>query len=84
MAKSECFCPGHSCESVLDKTETGYVVSTNRRFRFDKEDNVIVNGGVVENDIPTCRKMTGHDLRSVANDPRPHGHKEHWKKVHQM
>lgn len=31
-----------------------------------------------------CRKLTGHDLRSIANDTRtPKGHFDHWRKVNQ-
>jgi hypothetical protein len=24
-------------------------------------------------------KLSGHDLRSIANDPRPEGHRKHFK-----
>ena len=65
MSKSECFCKKYSCEPLLDDAQTQdekgetvitHPVSTTRRFRFIKdEDGVIVDGGVVSGDIPTCR-----------------------------
>jgi hypothetical protein len=97
MSKSECICKRWSCESVLDHIGTGhlkedYRISTERRFRFEKDETgCIFDGGVVPNDIPTCRKefneyrkedggsgnQNGHRERSIANDNRKNGHKKH-------
>jgi hypothetical protein len=95
MARSECFCDKHSCESTL---------SQNTRFQFDKEGGIngyIVDGRVVDNSIANCELKTrvshkdsdgyhevknnysdrgGHKERSLANDHRRKGHKEHWRK----
>ena len=43
--KSECYCPRFSCESC---------VSNDKRFRYEKEDNCIVGGGVVHGCIESC------------------------------
>jgi hypothetical protein len=43
--KSECYCPKFSCESC---------VSNDKRFRYEKEDNCIVDGGVVHGCIESC------------------------------
>jgi len=102
-----CYCIGNSCEEVVQKVGEEYVVSNDTRFNFIKEDNCIVDGGVVDMDIPTCRATKqegeyfrkvgefreylekskndysdkgGHRERSLANDNRRKGHKEHWKK----
>jgi hypothetical protein len=103
MARSECFCERSSCESIIIKNEIGeYVQDTNRRFRFLKDENdVIYDGGIVENDILNCEMKVrikyrdkegihepkndysdkgGHLERSLANDHRRKGHKEHQKK----
>lgn len=52
----KCKCELFSCHSLTDKVGDDYIISTNRRFQFIKENNIIVDGGVVPNDIPTCRK----------------------------
>jgi len=54
MARSECFCEHHSCEPLLDPTDEGFIRSPCRRFQFDKEDNVIVDGGPVNQSIENC------------------------------
>lgn len=55
MARSECICHDFSCEPVTEKIgDQQYQVSTSRRFRFEKEEGVIVNGGIVPNDILHC------------------------------
>lgn len=102
MARSECICPDFSCEPITEKIEGGYQISQNRRFRFEKLEGVIINGGIVANDILHCEikprveyrdkqglhelkennycDKGGHKERSLANDQRKKGHKDHWKK----
>ena len=36
-------------------------------------------GGKPKKDLPSCDKG-GHKERSLANDPRPNGHRKYWKK----
>jgi hypothetical protein len=81
MAKSECFCKKYSCESILEKIDIDYV-KADRRFRFEKDETgCIVDGGIAQGSIQNCEiKLRGHDLRSIANDPRPNGHKRHFSK----
>lgn len=62
-----CYCIGNSCEDVVQKVGEEYVVSTSQRFNFIKEGNCIVDGGVVDGDIPSCRetKKEGEYFRKV-------------------
>lgn len=79
MARSECFCKQFSCESVVEHIGKGhqkedYIVSTTRRFRFIKDEaGAICGGGVVLNDIPTCRKLEQHEpVDKKINKPLNH------------
>jgi hypothetical protein len=62
--KSECFCLGHSCESLTVRNpnaigvEDAYITSTGMRFQFNKDERgVIQSGGMVMPDIPHCREL---------------------------
>ena len=79
MAKSECFCSidqhhGYSCEQT---------VNPNTRFRFDKEDDVIIGGREVPNDIANCElkcrvqfKDKETYFKELEAQPRKH-HRHH-------
>ena len=45
MARSDCYCENHSCERGIDDI---------RRFEYDLDNNVIVNGRIVESPINEC------------------------------
>jgi hypothetical protein len=90
--RSECFCDRYSCENLNIKIGSEYQHYPAKRFRFEKDDGIIFDGGIVPNDIATCELKcrvsyrdkdgnhpTGHDLRSIANDHRKgKSHRKHW------
>ena len=45
MSRSECYCRNYSCESNIKQ---------GNRFRFEKEDNVICGGSIVDGTIENC------------------------------
>ena len=45
MPRSQCYCTEHSCELTGEP---------NNRFQYDKEDNIIVNGGFIDESIDNC------------------------------
>ena len=64
MARSECFCSGHSCEPCLNKVDSGgYETALDKRFRFDKIDNCIVGGGIVGGSIGDCEIRLAREKR---------------------
>ena len=74
---TRCFCLQHSCESTYDKLDQPievdgdiikYTISTTERFRFIKENNAIVDGGLVDCDIPTCRASKKYDFYNTISD----------------
>lgn len=59
MSRSECYCPNYSCESVTEHIGSGrkpedFRVSNCKKFRFEKKDNSICGGGVVNGCIEEC------------------------------
>ena len=96
MEIMRCFCKGYSCESSVDKNkiqneigeeEVVYTLSTTERFCFIKENDVICGGGIVPNDIPTCRLLGEHiffdkigDFKKVQNKEKIKTSKRNQKK----
>ena len=96
---TKCFCFKHSCEATYDRLDQPievdgdtiqYTVSTTERFRFIKENNAIVDGGLVGGDIPTCRaskKYTFYntigDLKKAQNGEKNKISKKKNKNIHQ-
>ena len=91
--RSECMCEFFSCESITEKIGDDYIQSDKERFRFVKENGAITDeieirgqkykSGVTQDSIYNCQiRLTGHDIRSIANDTRSgKSHSEHWKKT---
>jgi len=91
MARSECKCEFFSCEPITEKIDDVYIRSDNKRFRFVKEAGIITDeieirgqkyySGVTKDSIDRCQiRLSGHDLRSIANDHRKG--KNHSKHFH--
>ncbi|MDD2224687.1 MAG: hypothetical protein PHP97_00795 [Candidatus Shapirobacteria bacterium] len=95
---TRCFCLQHSCEVTYDKLDQPievdgitikYTISTTERFRFIKENNTIVDGGLVDCDIPTCRASKKYDfydtigdLKKAQNEEKNKNYKKNIKKRH--
>ena len=65
---TKCFCLQHSCEQTVGKIEGVLTLSSTKRYQFDKEDGVIVNGGIVSGDILNCRALKKYDFYNTIGD----------------
>jgi hypothetical protein len=76
MGRSECICRWNSCESITERISPGsspenFRIATDRRFCFTKDKyGTIIGGGVVPNDIPTCRLVEVHEPLDLKQEKR--------------